>query len=159
MDACARPEPATLVAADYPDEFRAYLAAAGIPLPPLLLDAAPDAEFDVRRFTTRPAPATGLSDGDLIDLGDRRLEVLHLPGHTPGSIALFDAERDALFSGDIVYDAPLLDELPGSDVPAYVASMRRLAGMRIGVVYPGHEEPFGADRLGEIIDAYLAARA
>ncbi|WP_067793877.1 MBL fold metallo-hydrolase [Actinomadura formosensis] len=107
VDACARPERASLVGADYPDEFRAYMAAAGMPLPPLLLDAVPAAEFDVRRFATRPAPAIGLGEGDVIDLGGRRLEVLHLPGHTPGSIALLDAERDALFSGDIVAARPV----------------------------------------------------
>ena len=47
-----------------------------------------------------------LNDGDLIDLGDRCLRVIHLPGHSPGSIALLDVGSDrCLFSGDVVYDS------------------------------------------------------
>ena len=49
-------------------------------------------------------PTQILHDGDVIDLGDRALEVLHLPGHSAGSIALYDAKRQELFSGDFVYD-------------------------------------------------------
>lgn len=158
VEACARPEWGTLVAADYPAEFHEYMAAAGAPLPPLLVTAVPEAGFDVRTFATRPAPAAALREGDVVDLGDRRLQVLHLPGHTPGSIGLFDPERGALFSGDVVYDAPLLDELPGSDIPAYVASMRRLAGLPVQTVYPGHEDVFDGARLAEIIDDYLTRR-
>jgi len=48
--------------------------------------------------------------------------VLHLPGHSPGCIALYDAKSQELFSGDIVYDGDLLDELPGSDIPTYSGS-------------------------------------
>jgi len=44
-------------------------------------------------------------DGDIIDLGDRAFEVLHLPGHSPGSIALFEAATKTLFSGDAITTA------------------------------------------------------
>ena len=43
-------------------------------------------------------------DGDLIDLGDRILRVITLPGHTPGSIALLDQTRRTLISGDPIQD-------------------------------------------------------
>ena len=47
-----------------------------------------------------------LADGDVLDLGDRCLRVIHLPGHSPGSIALLDIGSDrSLFSGDVVYDS------------------------------------------------------
>ena len=47
-----------------------------------------------------------LNDGDMLDLGDRCLRVVHLPGHSPGSIALLDVGSDrSLFSGDVVYDS------------------------------------------------------
>ena len=85
-------------------------------------------------YCVLPAPATRtVEEGDVIDLGDRRFEVLHLPGHSPGSIGLWEAESGVLFSGDAIYDGPLLDELPGSDIPIYVATMKRLrraAGQR-----------------------------
>ena len=79
-----------------------------------------------------PAAATRvLHDGDAIDLGDRRFEVLHLPGHSPGSIGLWDAATGVLFSGDAVYDGPLLDELDGSDIEAYVTTMHRLRDLPV----------------------------
>ncbi len=68
-----------------------------------------------------PAPPTRLlDDGDVVDCGDRSFEVLHLPGHSPGSIGLWEAASGILFSGDAVYDGPLLDELDGSDIDDYV---------------------------------------
>ena len=95
----------------------------------------------------------------MLDLGDRAFEVLHLPGHSPGSIGLWEAATGVLFSGDAVYDGPLLDELDGSDVVAYVATMRRLRELPVGVVHAGHEASFGRERLVELCDAYLVARA
>jgi glyoxylase-like metal-dependent hydrolase (beta-lactamase superfamily II) len=63
-----------------------------------------------------------------------------------------------LFSGDAIYDGPLLDELDGSDVTAYVATMRRLRELPVTVVHAGHEPSFGRDRLVELCDAYLRSR-
>ena len=64
-----------------------------------------------------------------------------------------------LFSGDAIYDGPLLDELPGSDIPDYVATMKRLRDLPVDVVHGGHEPSFGRARLIELCDAYLAKRA
>ena len=52
---------------------------------------------------------TEIGEGDVIDLGDRAFEVLHLPGHSPGSIGLWDPAAGTLFSGDAIYDGPLLE--------------------------------------------------
>lgn len=123
-----------------------------------MLTRLPHAEFDPRDYRQLPAPLTRhLEDGDWIDLGSCTLEVLHLPGHTPGSIALYDAERGELYSGDIVYDDELLDSLPESDIPAYRASLRRLRALPVTLVRPGHGPCFDGERLREIIDRYLAA--
>jgi len=97
-------------------------------------------------------------DGDVIDLGDRAFEVVHLPGHTPGSAALFDRSSGVLFSGDVVYDGTLLDELPESDVDDYVVSMRRLLALPVRTVHAGHEPSFDGDRLAELCEAYLGRR-
>ena len=106
-----------------------------------------------------PVPVTRvLDDGDVIDLGDRAFEVLHLPGHSPGSIGLWDAASGTLFSGDAVYDGPLLDEIGGSDIDDYVATMERLRELPVTVVHGGHEPSFDRRRLVEICDAYIAAR-
>ena len=113
-----------------------------------------------RSLERLPAPATMLlDDGDVVDLGDRVFEVLHLPGHSEGSIGLWEPASGVLFSGDAVYDGPLLDELDGCDIPAYVDTMRRLRDLPVTVVHGGHEPSFGRERLVELCDAYLASRA
>jgi glyoxylase-like metal-dependent hydrolase (beta-lactamase superfamily II) len=95
-------------------------------------------------------------DGDVVDLGDRSFEVLHLPGHSPGSIGLWEPATKTLFSGDAVYDGPLLSDLPASSVPAYVVSLRRLLSLDVKTVHAGHEPSFGKDRLRAIAENYLA---
>jgi glyoxylase-like metal-dependent hydrolase (beta-lactamase superfamily II) len=133
-----------------------YLAA-GYEVPEDLLDAWPDADFDPDAYVVQScAPTRVLDDGDVIDLGDRAYEVMHLPGHSPDSIGLWDATSRTLFSGDAVYDGPLLDGSSDSDVDAYVATMERLRALPADVVHGGHEPSFGRERLVELCDAYIA---
>lgn len=150
---------AALLAADLDDRVVDAIRASGYELPERLLTAVPHDGYALADYLLRPAPATRLVDeGDVIDLGDRIFEVLHLPGHSPGSLGLWEAASGTLFSGDAVYDGPLLDELPGSDIPRYVATMKRLRDLPVFVVHAGHEPSFGRDRLRELADAYLRRR-
>lgn len=111
-------------------------------------------------YAQERATVTRLVDeGDVIDLGDRHFEVLHLPGHSPGSIGLWEEATGTLFSGDAVYDGPLLDELPGSDIAQYCATMERLLELPVEVVHGGHDPSFGRDRLRELARNYLDARS
>jgi glyoxylase-like metal-dependent hydrolase (beta-lactamase superfamily II) len=149
----------TLDATGFGEAVLGPYRAAGYDIPELLVDAVPPGRTAGAAVTVAPAPATRvLDDGDVVDLGDRAFEVLHLPGHSPGSIGLWDAASGVLFSGDAVYDGPLLDELDGSDPAAYVATMARLRELPVTVVHGGHEASFGRERLVEICDAYLARR-
>jgi hypothetical protein len=59
---------------------------------------------------------------------------------------------------DAIYDGPLLDELDGFDIPAYLATMRRLRELPVTVVHGGHEPSFGRQRLIELCDTYIDAR-
>jgi glyoxylase-like metal-dependent hydrolase (beta-lactamase superfamily II) len=128
-------------------------------VPELLIDAIPYAGYEPSSYLTRPPRSVHpLADGDILDLGDRQFVVLHLPGHTPGTIGLYDRDDGTLFTGDCVYDDYLLDELAGSSIPDYVASMHRLRGLAVTQVHPGHGDSFGQQRLHDIIDAYLTQR-
>ena len=121
--------------------------------------ALPYADFDIASYTIEPAPATRtVADGDHVDLGNRHFEVMHLPGHSPGAICLWEAATKMLISGDVVTEGPLLDELYHSDVSDYIASLERLRQLPVDAVYPGHYEGFGRDRMVEIIDEYIAGR-
>lgn len=151
---------ASLITADYPEPFVKHMADSGQPMGEVLLSAYPDPDFDPYAYKVQPAPVSRLIDeGDQIDLGDRVFEVLHLPGHTPGSIGLYDAEAGVLFSGDAIYDGPLYDFLPESDIGAYLDTMYKLIELPVEVVHGGHDGSFGRDRMREIAHGYISTRA
>lgn len=61
-----------------------------------------------------------------IDLGNRVIELINIPGHTWESAAIIDRDRKYLFTGDYMYNGALYAFLPGSDLPAYRASAELL---------------------------------
>jgi glyoxylase-like metal-dependent hydrolase (beta-lactamase superfamily II) len=150
----------TLAAESYPAALVDEFEAAGLPVPELLIDALPDADFDVYSFRTPAAAITRwLADGDVLDLGDRSLQVLHAPGHSPGSICLWEAVSGTLISGDVLVDGePLLDELPRSSPADFAASLRRLREVPFDTVLAGHGPVFGRSRAHQIIADYLTTR-
>ena len=128
-------------------------------IPDLLITAAPHEDYPVDDYHIRSAaPTRTVDEGDVIDLGNRSFEVLHLPGHSPGSIGLWEQATGTLFSGDAIYDSHLLDELPESDISAYIQTMKRLRELPVNVVHAGHAASFGRPRFVELIDAYLELR-
>jgi len=106
-------------------------------------------------YTVKQAPATRLIDeGDVIDLGDRHFEVLHTPGHSVGEIMLWEKATGVLFSGDMIYDGPLIDD----DVPTYLQQMKRIYDLPVRVVHGGHFPSFDGKRYRELIRAYIAEK-
>lgn len=152
---------ACLVSPQLPAGLLAEIAASGLELPELLVTALPYEGFDPNAFAVSGASATRtLDEGDTIDVGDRIFVVLHLPGHSPGSIGLWEEKSGILFSGDAVYrDGPLLDQMPGSDVDSYLKTMERLRDLPVSIVHGGHDPSFGRARLVTIAEDYLARRA
>lgn len=120
-----------------------------------MFDALP-AGWDISAYKIAPAPAQRLlTDGDMIDLGDRAFEVIHTPGHSPGGIALWEAATGTLLSGDIVYDGPLITDTYHADLTDYEASLRRLAALPVQVIHGGHFPSFGRTRLSQLINEYM----
>ena len=112
--------------------------------------------FDHHIYRIRPAPLTAtIDEGDVLDLGDRAFQVLHLPGHSPGSVALFDRASGTLFSGDVVYDGDLIDNASHSDPDRLRESLGRLRELPVSTVHGGHYGSFGRARMHAIIDEYL----
>jgi len=85
----------------------------------------------------QPSPDKLLKEGDTIG----PFTVLHLPGHTPGSIALWDEKEGVLFSGDTLFCGGYgRTDLPGGDEKQLYASLMRLFDMNGDIqVYPGHD--------------------
>jgi glyoxylase-like metal-dependent hydrolase (beta-lactamase superfamily II) len=109
---------------------------------------------------TRP-----LADGEIIEFADRRLEVLHRPGHSPSDTLFWDAERRILIAADHliahISSNPLISRpLDGSEgrpqaLVTYIESLRKTREMPAEIVLPGHGEPI-VDHV-ELIDARLAS--
>lgn len=85
-------------------------------------------------------PAVDLAERGRIRVGSIDLEVLHTPGHTPGSVCLLAPGPDVLFAGDTLFpDGWGRVDLPGGDPVAMVASLGRLERLDDSVrVLPGH---------------------
>lgn len=151
------PERWSLSYDDYPADFRAGLAAAGFDTRGHVIAGLPHPGYDPATWAIAPAKITHeLADGDVIDLGDRQFSVLHLPGHSPGGIVLWEAATGILIGGDVIYDGLLIDTLPESDPQAYRNSMERLAQLNPSIVHGGHRESFGPLKYQTLINDYLA---
>jgi glyoxylase-like metal-dependent hydrolase (beta-lactamase superfamily II) len=101
-------------------------------------------------------PMHPLWDNEIIDLGGRTLEVIHIPGHTPGSIALLDRDARFLIAGDSISDYGVWMYGPGRCFPAYICSIGRLITMTDGfdVLHSAHGSPvLSPDILHETLDA------
>ena len=81
-----------------------------------------------------------IENGDIIDLGDRKLEIITIPGHTPGSVALLDINNRVLYSGDTVQDGTIFMFGVQREFHAYIQSLEKLETMkdRFDTIYPSH---------------------
>ncbi len=88
-------------------------------------------------------PAVELAEGGEVRIGSIRLEVMHTPGHTEGSVCLLDRENGALYSGDTLFpDGWGRVDLPGGSPELMVESIARLTRLDDSLkVLPGHGAP------------------
>lgn len=98
--------------------------------------------------------ARELHEGDRVELGELVLEIIHTPGHTRGSICLYDPKQRVLFSGDTVFcEGVGRTDLPTSDSEALVRSLRKLAALEVEGLYPGHGPSAGRGGRRHILEA------
>lgn len=100
---------------------------------------------------TGPRPEF-VSDGEVIDLGGRALKIIYTPGHTHGSISIYDRKTKSMFTGDNVQGRETaLREWNSSGLEEYVNSLTKLKQYDIEMIYGGHRpnrnEPFQIDKL------------
>lgn len=81
-----------------------------------------------------------IKEGDVLDLGSRPLEIIDIPGHTPGSVAILDVNARVLFSGDSVQSGTIYMFGPFRNLADYIPSMQKLCTYRdrFDVIYPSH---------------------
>lgn len=100
-----------------------------------------------------------VSDGEIIDLGDREIEVVFVPGHTPDSVLLVDKKNRMMATGDTFYPAPIYVYSDTSSFQDFFLSAQTMFGYNDDVDYllPGHNETMQpASYLNELRRATMA---
>ena len=111
-------------------------------------------------FSSIPDIDVKLKEGDQIELGDRKFEVLHMPGHRPGAICLYDAGTFLLVSGDVICGDRV--DLIRMDKKIYIASLTKLLKLKTRFLIMSHPfKPLGKALLKDeepkrMIEASLA---
>lgn len=89
--------------------------------------------------SVEPTEVSDLRDGQVIDLGGRSFRVMWTPGHTEGSMCLYDEESKALISGDTLFENGVgRTDFPGGSMSSLRDSIRSLSNVDIRELYPGH---------------------
>ncbi|MDA1001238.1 MAG: MBL fold metallo-hydrolase [bacterium] len=139
------------LAVDYTEVCRNLIATwgDGLPFP---------GEFDPGTFTIPPAtPGRDVKEGDVFDLGGRRIRVYDTPGHSPCSVSLLDEKEGVLITGDLVKPfQPLYLQVPTAVLSDYGPSLRKLETIASEVkwVCSGHTDAFSdASIIGEMAEA------
>lgn len=100
-------------------------------------------------------PQMLLHDGDSIDLGDRKLEVIHTPGHSPGHCCFYEPEKKYIYSGDLIYRGCLAMFYPSTNPAQFWESIRKIQSLEIKRILPGHHQlPVPVSLLDEIEMAF-----
>jgi len=91
----------------------------------------PPPSFDQQNYAIPPMEPLLMEDGDVFDLGNRKLQVIHTPGHTQDSIMLWDQANGLLFNGDSLYNGPICLHFHSptygfSNLQEYILSMKRI---------------------------------
>jgi len=117
----------------------------------------PPADFDADDWSIPPVEPTAVfHDGDIFDLGGRSLEVIHTPGHSPGSVCLLDRKNRVLFSGDTFFPGPLYAHAEDVYLDLYITSIDKMCAIRkdYDFLCAGHNDPWVKS---EVIDRVAAA--
>ena len=124
---------------------------------PTILVHSSEAEY----LSLDEASIAKVVEGDVIETLGHRLTVIHTPGHTVGSICLYDSDNRILFSGDTVFTNGSFGrtDLPTGNANAMKESLRRLTQFNIDSLLPGHEEPVLGKGNTHVKLSYEMARA
>jgi len=91
-------------------------------------------------------PTALLQDGDVVDIGDRKLSIYHTPGHSPGHISVFDHKNGYLYTGDLLYDeTPVYAFYPTTEPVDLVNSWEKLTKIPTVKKIVGSHNTLGLD--------------
>lgn len=89
-----------------------------------------------------PARRKDIDQGTVLDLGGRKIEVIAIPGHSPGSVAFFDRAGRYMMTGDGIGSSMVWMQISTLPLTAYLESVKKLEAMKDGIdeLYVGHHE-------------------
>lgn len=101
-----------------------------------------------------------LRGGERFELGEVTLEVIHTPGHSPGSVCFYEPNKKWLFSGDTVFAYGSFGryDLPGGNPERLIESIELLSKLDVVNLYPGHEDVVEGDAKESILESLRIAR-
>ena len=106
------------------------------------------------RYAVQWAP---LQDGDVVEVGDDRLQVIHTPGHSPDHICLLEESSRTLYCGDLVQTGTtIMIPTNGGDLASYLASLGRILALAPARLAPAHGDEVEAP--ASLLRAYIAHR-
>jgi len=121
----------------------------GIPLPINVIrnsviqepfSKTPPKEFNIYNYEVyKGIPTSILEDNQIIDIGERKIKVMHTPGHSPGHICLYEEDRGYLYSGDLIYLGTLYAFYPSTDPIRFKESIDKISKLNnINKILPSH---------------------
>ena len=113
--------------------------------------------FDIDNYTVYTGnPTRILKDLDIIDIGSRKIQVIHTPGHSPGHICFYEKERGCLYTGDLIYSGTLQVFYPSTNPVEFKQSIEKIYGLKnIVKILPAHNSlNISINIIGKIKEAF-----
>ncbi len=98
-----------------------------------------------------------LEEGDLIETELLKLKVIHTPGHTEGSICLYDEKKKVLFSGDTVFPGGVFGNFPSGEGRTIFLSLEKLTNIDVDIILAGHGRPLYENGNQHVMKAFKTA--
>ncbi|OOF58162.1 MBL fold metallo-hydrolase [Rodentibacter myodis] len=85
-------------------------------------------------------PDRWLNEGEVLNIGDLKFDILHLPGHTPGHIGFIEQAKKVAFTGDVLFQGGIgRTDLPGGNYDQLISSIReKLFKLNEEIIIAGH---------------------
>lgn len=113
-------------------------------------------DFEIENYNVfQGHPTSIMHDGDIIHLGNRKLKVIHTPGHSPGHCCFYEEEKGYLFSGDLIYKGCLDAFYPTTDPFAFMQSVNKIKNLVVKKILPAHHQlNICADFIDDVANAF-----
>lgn len=98
------------------------------------------------------APKAWNTLGGTINLGNYKLSVIEVPGHTDDSVVFFEEENGWLFTGDVLYRGELYMNFPNADISKWRKALQVIVSIAPKIIFPGYNESFDDIQLSSVIE-------